>query len=60
MHDDDCVMPSKLPDEHFTLIAYMTRFFNEVSRHQGNNKMGAPQLAIVVAPNILRVKVRTA
>eukprot|EP00462_Mataza_sp_D1_P007917 CAMPEP_0175125228 /NCGR_PEP_ID=MMETSP0087-20121206/3202_1 /TAXON_ID=136419 /ORGANISM="Unknown Unknown, Strain D1" /LENGTH=731 /DNA_ID=CAMNT_0016407047 /DNA_START=64 /DNA_END=2259 /DNA_ORIENTATION=- len=49
-----------LPSTNFALFGYLVEFLHKVSSHADKNKMSASNLAIVVAPNILRPRVEDA
>jgi hypothetical protein len=44
----------QLPRSNHILLSYLFRFFLLVSQHEANNKMNINNLAIVLAPNLLR------
>src|SRR5947209_890841 len=50
---------TKLPEENRNVLNYLLAFLKLVSEHRQYNKMGASNLAILFAPNILRPKVET-
>ena len=44
----------RLPDANRRVLAYLCHFLAQVARHADNNKMTAANLAVVLAPNVVR------
>jgi hypothetical protein len=43
----------RLPPNNHTHLAYLVKFLNLLTSHQGQNKMSAANVSIVIAPNLL-------